>query len=96
VAEAEGAWEEVHIVRVGTIRVPAAQAHLPFALLGAFPAAATLDQTFVGDAAVLRFECPPELVPALDKAWQERSRGGSIGWDWAAPPTSPPPPGRGR
>jgi putative IMPACT (imprinted ancient) family translation regulator len=80
-ADAAGAWEEVRILRGGEIRVAAAQAHLPFALLGAFPAAAVLEQTFAGDMALLRFECPPDLVPALDHAWHERSRGGAIHWD---------------
>ena len=80
-ADAAGAWEEVRILRTGEIRVPATQAHLPFALLGAFPAAAVLEQTFEGAAAVLRFECPPDLVPVVDRAWRERSRGGVIIWD---------------
>lgn len=80
-AEAAGGWEEVRILRIGEIHGPAAQAHLPFALLGAFPEAAALDQTFEGDAAILRFECPPELAPALDHAWRERSRGGVIRWE---------------
>jgi putative IMPACT (imprinted ancient) family translation regulator len=80
-ADAAGAWEVVRILRTGEIRVPAAQAHLPYALLGAFPEAAPLDQTFEGDAAVLRFECPPDLAPALDHAWRERSRGGVIRWE---------------
>lgn len=83
VADAAGAWEEVRVLRTGGIRVPAAQAHLPFALLGAFPAVAILEQTFAGDAALLRFECPPELVSALDHAWRERSRGGAISWESA-------------
>ncbi len=80
-ADAAGVWEEVRILRTGEIRVPAAQAHLPFALLGAFPEAAALDQTFQGAVAVLRFQCPPELAPALDHAWGERSRGGVIRWE---------------
>jgi len=80
-ADAQGLWEEVRILRSGQILVPAAQAHLPFALLGAFPAAAVLDQRFEGEEALLRFECPPELVPALDHAWRERSRGGLIRWE---------------
>lgn len=79
-AEIQGIWEEVRILRTGEIRVPAAQAHLPFTLLGAFPAAAVLEQAFQGEEAVLRFECPPELCPALDHAWRERSRGGTITW----------------
>jgi putative IMPACT (imprinted ancient) family translation regulator len=80
-AEAQGLFAEVRILRRGEIRVPAAQAHLPFALLGAFPGALALDQRFEGEAALLRFECPPDLGPALDHAWRERSRGGTIDWD---------------
>lgn len=80
-AEAQGLLVEVRVTRFGSIRVPAAQAHLPYALLGAFPGALALEQTFDGDSAVLRFECPPELVPALDHTWQERSRGGVISWE---------------
>jgi putative IMPACT (imprinted ancient) family translation regulator len=80
-ADAQDLWDEVRILRQGEIRVPAAQAHLPFTLLGAFPGAAVVDQTFNGDWAILRFECPPEICPALDHAWQERSRGGAIAWD---------------
>ncbi|WP_243383336.1 YigZ family protein [Geothrix alkalitolerans] len=79
-AAAQGLWEEVRILREGEILVPAAQAHLPFALLGGFPAAAVTGQTFEGDAAIIRFECPPDLCPALDHAWRERSRGGTITW----------------
>lgn len=80
-ADALSLWEEVRILRTGEIRVPAAQAHLPFALLGAFPAAAVLEQTFDQEAAVLRFQCPPDLVSTLDRAWRERSRGGGIHWE---------------
>jgi putative IMPACT (imprinted ancient) family translation regulator len=80
-ADTAGAWEAVRLVRVGEIRVPVAQAHLPFSLLGAFPPTAALDQTFEGESAVLRFECPPELASVLDHAWGERSRGGTIIWE---------------
>jgi putative IMPACT (imprinted ancient) family translation regulator len=80
-ADAAGSWEEVRILRRGAIQVPAAQVHLPFALLGAFPEAMALDQSFEGEAAFLRFECPPGLVPALEHAWRERSRGGEIRWE---------------
>jgi putative IMPACT (imprinted ancient) family translation regulator len=80
-ADVQDAWEEVRILRTGHIQVPAGQAHLPFALLGAFPGAAVLEQTFDGEAALLRFECPPELVESLEHAWQERSRGGQIRWE---------------
>jgi len=80
-ADAQGLWEEVRIVRTGEIQVPATQAHLPFALLGAFPGVAVQEQTFDGEVALLRFACPPELVGPLEQAWQERSRGGLIRWD---------------
>jgi putative IMPACT (imprinted ancient) family translation regulator len=80
-AEAAGGWEAVRFVRIGEIRVPVTQAHLPFVLLGAFQAIAALDQTFEGESAILRFESPPDLVPDLERAWQERSRGGTIIWE---------------
>lgn len=80
-ADELGAWEVVRNLRTGEIRVPVAQAHLPFALLGAFPAAAALEQAFEGGSAILRFECPPDLVPALEGAWSDRSRGGVIRWE---------------
>jgi putative IMPACT (imprinted ancient) family translation regulator len=80
-ADAAGAWEEVRILRRGEIRVPAAQGHLPFALLGGFAGIEVAEQTFVGVEALLRFACPPDLAPALDHAWQERSRGGIIHWE---------------
>jgi putative IMPACT (imprinted ancient) family translation regulator len=80
-AEAQGLLVEVRVTRFGSIRVSASQAHLPYALLGAFPGTLALDQTFDGDSSTLRFECPPELVPVLDHTWQERSRGGVISWE---------------
>jgi putative IMPACT (imprinted ancient) family translation regulator len=80
-ADAAGVWEEVRVLRAGAFRLPASQAHLPFALLGGFPATSILDQAFDGDQAVLRFECPPDLAGALEHAWRERSRGGQIHWD---------------
>jgi len=80
-ADALGLWEEVRILRGGEIRVPSAQGHLPFALLGAFPAVAIQEQSFDGDQAVLRFQCPPDLAADLERAWRERSRGGAIRWE---------------
>lgn len=80
VAEAAGGWEEARILRAGEIRVAAAQGHLPFALLGAFPEVELAAQTYEGAEAVVCFQCPPDLVPALDHAWRERSRGGAIRW----------------
>ena len=80
-ADAAGDWDTVRVLRIGEIRVPLAQAHLPFTMLGAFPAVAVLDQSFEGEAAVLRFECPPALAPTLEHAWRDRSRGGAIRWE---------------
>ncbi|MBK9796078.1 MAG: YigZ family protein [Holophagaceae bacterium] len=80
-AEAAGSWAEVRILRRGAIQVPTAQAHLPFALLGAFNEAVALEQRFEDEAAILRFECPPDLVPDLEHAWRDRSRGGEIRWE---------------
>lgn len=80
-ADALALWEEVRRVHIGLIRVDPARAHLPFTLLGAFPGVRVLDQAFSGGAADLRFECPPELVPSLEAAWRDRSRGGCIVWD---------------
>lgn len=80
-AEAAGAWEELRILRTGEIAVPMAEAHLPFALLAGFSAAAPLAQRFEAETAILRFTCPPDLAPALEHAWRERSRGGAVRWE---------------
>ncbi len=79
-ADAAGSWEEVRILCRGEISVPTAHSHLPFAVLAGFPEAMALEQVFEGDLALLRFECPPELAPALEHAWRERSRGLAIRW----------------
>ena len=79
-AGALGLWEEVRVVRMGDIRVDLALAHLPFALLGAFPGVRILEQRYEGPAAIVRFECPPEASEPLEAAWRERSRGGRIDW----------------
>jgi len=80
-ADALGLWEEIRIVRTGLIRVDLTLAHLPFTLLGAFPAVRVLEQRYEGTEALLHFECPPGSAEALETAWRERSRGGSIAWD---------------
>ena len=82
-AEADrlGLWEEVAVLRGGTIRVDLAQAHLPYTLLGAFPGVQWQEQRFEGAEAILALLCPPDLAEPLEAAWQERSRGGSILWD---------------
>lgn len=83
IAEAEAAdlFEPVKVLRLGKLRVPTGSAHLPFALLGAFPAAEILGQDFSGTDAILRFACPPPIAAALEAAWRERSRGGEVEWE---------------
>jgi putative IMPACT (imprinted ancient) family translation regulator len=80
-ARAQGLLEEVRIYRHGALEAPAALAHLPFTLLGAFPRAEVLGQDFGPESARVRFRIPPEEAPALEVAWRERSRGGSVLWD---------------
>jgi uncharacterized YigZ family protein len=79
-AKAKGLLQEVRILIEGSIDVPTEQAHLPFALLGAFQCAEILGQDFSETAARLRFRLPPEQREILEKAWQERSRGGAVRW----------------
>lgn len=83
IAEAEtlGFLEEVRILRTGHIHIAAEQAHLPFTLLGAFPEAEVLGQEFDGTIATLHVRLPPERSKALEDAWRERSRGGSVAWE---------------
>lgn len=80
-ARAQGLLEPVRTWRQGSVTVPAEQAHLPFAVLGAFPEAEILGQDFGPEGAVLRFRLPPEGAEALEAAWQERSRGGRVCWE---------------
>ncbi len=77
-AEARGHLEELRLLREGEIRVPPELAHLPFAVLGAFPEAEVFEQAFEGGVSVLRFRMPPGREAELETAWQERSRGGTI------------------
>lgn len=76
-----GLLEPVRVLRQGTLTIEAAQAHLPFAVLGAFPEAEVVNQAFEPGEATLRFRVPPEVSERLERAWQERSRGGRIHWD---------------
>lgn len=85
-ARTEGLLQAVRILVQGHITVPPEQAHLPYAVLGAFPEAEALDQRFGAEGAILTFSLPPELRPALDKAWRERSRGGAVSWEAPNPP----------
>jgi len=79
-AEAQGLFEEVRILVQGAIEVPAEAAHLPFAVLGAFSEVEILGQDFAGANATIRFAMPPGREQALESAWRERSRGGSVLW----------------
>jgi len=80
-AQIQGFLEEIRILRRGCIRIATEQAHQPFAVLGAFPEAEILGQDFDGSAATLHFRLPPERASALEEAWRERSRGGSVAWE---------------
>lgn len=79
-AEAQGLFEEVRVLVRGAIEVPAESAHLPFAVLGAFPEVEIQGQDFSGASAIIRFAMPPGRERALEAAWRERSRGGSVVW----------------
>ncbi len=72
--------EEIRLLKHGEIRVAPDLAYLPFAVLGAFPEAEVTGQGFAGPEAFLQFSLPPGHEAALDAAWRERSRGGSIRW----------------
>lgn len=76
-----GLLEPVRVLREGALTIEAAQAHLPFAVLGAFPEAEVLGQDFRPGEATLRFRVPPEESDRLERAWRERSRGGKVAWD---------------
>jgi putative IMPACT (imprinted ancient) family translation regulator len=80
-ARAQGLLEEVRTWRQGSLAVPPERAHLPYAVLGAFPEAEILGQDFGPEGTRLRFRLPPGSAAALETAWQERSRGGRVQWD---------------
>jgi putative IMPACT (imprinted ancient) family translation regulator len=80
-AESLGLLEEVRVLRTGALEAPPALAHLPFALLGAFPQAEILGQSFDPQASRVRFRIPPDQAQALEAAWRERSRGGAVWWE---------------
>ena len=75
-----GHLEEIRILREGEIRTTPELAHLPFAVLGAFPGVELGEQRFEEGGATLRFFMPPDRETDLERAWNERSRGGSITW----------------
>lgn len=79
-AREQGLLEEVRIWIEGAIEVEPERAHLPFALLGAFPEVEIQGQTFGEGGAILQFRMPPGREADLEAAWQERSRGGHVHW----------------
>lgn len=85
-ASAQGLLVPVRILRRGSVQVRPEEAHLPFALLGAFPGAEVLGQAFDGEGAALDFACDPDQAGALEAAWRERSRGGQVQWQAVPPP----------
>jgi putative IMPACT (imprinted ancient) family translation regulator len=80
-ARAQALLEEVRTYRQGSIQVAPQQAHLPFGVLGAFPEVEILGQDFHQGGVRLRFRMPPGKEAALEAAWRERSRGGSVLWE---------------
>ena len=79
-ARAQGLLEEVRAWMQGAIQVPSEQAHLPFAVLGAFAEVEILEQRFGPEGATLTFRMPEGNRGPLEQAWQHRSRGGQIAW----------------
>jgi putative IMPACT (imprinted ancient) family translation regulator len=79
-ARVQGLLEDVRVLRGGEIRTTPALAHLPYAVLGAFAGVELGEQAYEGGEAVLRFRLPPGREGDLEKAWNERSRGGRITW----------------
>ena len=79
-ARAQGLLEEVKAWMRGSLQVPAEQAHLPFAVLGAFPGVEILEQRFGPEGATLDFRMPEGPRAPLEAAWQHKSRGGQVQW----------------
>ena len=79
-AEAEGLLKSIRVLRQGLIQVPPEDAHLPFAVLGAFPGAELVTRDFGPWGLRIRFSIPPEQAAAFESAWRERSRGGRVVW----------------
>jgi len=84
-AAERGLLEPVRAWRRGSFTVGLDLAHLPYAVLGAFPEAEVLGQTFSGHLAVVAFRLPLEedrkRATALEALWLERSRGGLVRWE---------------
>ena len=80
-ARALGLLEEARVWRLGALSVDAALAHLPYAVLGAFPEAEVLGQEAGPAGVILRFRMAPGREADLEAAWQGRSRGGRVAWE---------------
>ncbi|MBK8725342.1 MAG: YigZ family protein [Holophagaceae bacterium] len=80
-AEAAGLLEVLRLVRRGEIRVRPELAHLPYAVLGAFPEAIIDGQRHADLETVITFTMAPGREAELSHAWRERSRGGEIAWE---------------
>lgn len=79
-AVTKGLFEEVRVLSTGQISVVPELAHLPFSVLGAFPEVEIIGQVFEAGQAIIRFQIPPDGQGALEAAWQERNRGGTVQW----------------
>ncbi len=79
-ARGAGVLQVVRVLLHGTITVDHPEAHLPFAVLGAFPEVVIEGQDFGPTQATLRFAMPPGREMELEQAWRERSRGGGVVW----------------
>jgi putative IMPACT (imprinted ancient) family translation regulator len=75
-----GLFEEALILIEGSIEAPIEMAHLPFAVLGCFKNAEILGQEFNSALSITTFRLPPEDCIELERAWNERSRGGAVNW----------------
>jgi putative IMPACT (imprinted ancient) family translation regulator len=84
-ARSQGLLEPVRLWRTGSMVAAQDQAHLPFAVLGAFPEAEVLGQDYGPGGASVRFRMPRSPDGARERAlehlWTERSRGGAVAWE---------------
>ena len=79
-ARAQGLLEELKVWVLGAIQVAPEQAHLPYAVLGAFAELEILGQSFGPEGARLDFRMAPGRTAALETAWRDKSRGGQVIW----------------
>ena len=79
-ARQAGLLETLRELRHGAIRVAAAEAHLPFAVLAHFPGLEITRRDFGPLGLAVSFTVPIEQAASLERAWQDRSRGGQVEW----------------